>query len=399
MWVHSISENILSLITGLGIVQGILLACLLYFHPKSDRSVNLFLALYICCLSISATTPYIERLVTWQKSFFIEPVPLLLGPLLYLYIRSFTHTITWRNAFPHFIPFIVMFFISYWFFEYISTKYPDSKEVPADALHDPFAMTLGSCRLLVLLVYYFVARRALTAYQRSIRHLLSETSRVDLHWIRWLVNGYLILLLAGIVIYALMLQYPESFSQWLLINEAIIAPYIYLATYKGITQPTLWKAQPGLNKATVTAEIEEAEEIEQKKDHPEKPRQKAGLSRDKIDELAARIIALMETEKLYQETELTLQDLADKLASPTHQVSQAINEGLKKNFYDLVNSYRVAEAKRLLLEPGNRNYTILSVGFEAGFNSKTTFNTVFKKFTGLTPSEFREKEMMSLPQV
>jgi AraC-like DNA-binding protein len=73
-------------------------------------------------------------------------------------------------------------------------------------------------------------------------------------------------------------------------------------------------------------------------------------------------------------------------------VSQAINDGMKKNFYDLVNSYRVEEAKRLLMDEKNNNFTILSVGFEAGFNSKTTFNTVFKKFTGLTPTEFRARQ-------
>ena len=100
----------------------------------------------------------------------------------------------------------------------------------------------------------------------------------------------------------------------------------------------------------------------------------------------------MEKEKLYTETELTLKQLADKLQYPTYQVSQAINEGLGKNFYDLINSHRVEEAKRLLADPKNQNYTILSVGFEAGFNSKTTFNTVFKKFTGVTPTEYRDQK-------
>jgi YesN/AraC family two-component response regulator len=98
----------------------------------------------------------------------------------------------------------------------------------------------------------------------------------------------------------------------------------------------------------------------------------------------------MEKEKLFQEADLTLHELAGRLQSPTYQVSQALNEGMKKNFYDLVNGHRVEEAKRLLLDSKNRNYTILSVGFEAGFNSKTTFNTVFKKFTGMTPTEFRD---------
>ena len=64
-----------------------------------------------------------------------------------------------------------------------------------------------------------------------------------------------------------------------------------------------------------------------------------------------------------------------------------------------MNGYRVEEAKRLLVDPRNQNYTILSVGFEAGFNSKTTFNTVFKKFTGFTPTEFREKKKEGLIDV
>jgi YesN/AraC family two-component response regulator len=115
------------------------------------------------------------------------------------------------------------------------------------------------------------------------------------------------------------------------------------------------------------------------------------LEKEKIQEINTRVISLMEKEELYKEAELTLQDLSTKIQHPTYQVSLAINEGLNKSFYDLVNGYRVEEAKRLLLMPDSRNYTILSVGFEAGFNSKTTFNTVFKKFTGLTPTEYKSK--------
>jgi YesN/AraC family two-component response regulator len=187
-----------------------------------------------------------------------------------------------------------------------------------------------------------------------------------------------------------MLRYPEHFNLLLLINMVVATPYIYLASYKGVMQPTVWQIQPGLNKETVEEEMQEAEELESQIVNPEKQRSsKTGLSKEKIEGIIASITALMEEEKLYQETELTLQQLAARLQVPTYQVSQAINEGMSRNFYDLVNSYRVEEAKRLLQDPVSINYTILSVGFEAGFNSKTTFNTVFKKFTGLTPTDFR----------
>jgi YesN/AraC family two-component response regulator len=172
----------------------------------------------------------------------------------------------------------------------------------------------------------------------------------------------------------------------------IITPYMYLITFKGISQPTLWQIQPDLNKETVEKEMHQAEKIESFREEKENEPVIKGLPETKVMEIISHLIQLMEKDKLYQEHELTLQTLSDKLRIPSYQVSQAINEGMKKNFYDLVNGYRVEEAKRLLIDPKNQNYTILSVGFEAGFNSKTTFNTVFKKFTGLTPSDFREKE-------
>jgi len=106
----------------------------------------------------------------------------------------------------------------------------------------------------------------------------------------------------------------------------------------------------------------------------------------------------MENEKVYQEPELTLQLLSEKLQIPSYLTSHAINEGLKKSFYDLINGYRIEEAKRLLVDPRNASFTILSIGFDAGFNSKTTFNTVFKKFTGLTPTEYRKKYRSSSTQ-
>jgi len=172
----------------------------------------------------------------------------------------------------------------------------------------------------------------------------------------------------------------------------IIIPYIYLITFKGISQPTIWQIQPDLNKETVEKDMREAEKVESFREEKENQPVIKGLPETKITEIISRLIQLMEKDKLYQEHELTIQTLSDKLGIPSYQVSQAINDGLKKNFYDLINGYRVEEAKRLLVDPKNQNFTILSVGFEAGFNSKTTFNTVFKKFTGITPTEFRMKQ-------
>jgi AraC-like DNA-binding protein len=146
------------------------------------------------------------------------------------------------------------------------------------------------------------------------------------------------------------------------------------------------------------AAIHEVEVLTRETHSPANPTSTDQPADRRIYELAERVVALLENEKLYEEPELTLRGLAEKLETPTYLLSQAINEGLQKTFYDLVNGYRVEEAKRLLLDSRNRNYTILSVGFEAGFNSKTTFNTVFKKFTGLTPTEFRDSKRVQLEE-
>jgi AraC-like DNA-binding protein len=341
------------------------------------------------------TMPITMNVMGWQNSYLIQPLPLLPGIFLYFYLLSFRSTITWRKAWPHFIIIAIFFFLTYWNISAMAAIYPNADRIPVEGLRRPATLINILIRAIQQFIYYILARKALRSYQQSIQHLFSDTSRIDLHWARFLVNGYLVLIVAFLVIFPLILRYPQYFNSLLLLCMAVATPYIYIATYKGITQPTIWQLRPDTNKDAVEEEIQEAEAIELEIIQQEIPKlSKAGLSKGKMDEMAASIIALMEKEKLYTETELTLKQLAEKLQCPTYQVSQAINEGLGKNFYDLVNSYRVEEAKRLLLDPKNENYTILSVGFEAGFNSKTTFNTVFKKFTGATPTEYREKEKL-----
>ncbi len=377
----SIPEKILLFICGAGILQGILLAILVYFHRKADKTVNTFLALYICSTSMVMTLPLMMKFLGWQNSFFVMPLPLLPGPLLFLYLLSFRQRITWQKALPHFILFVLFFFIVRWNLSVLQQQYPNAEELPASALQRPATLILSCVRSLQQLFYFFLARKALRSYQQGIRHLFSETSRINLSWASFLVNGYLILILTFIAIFPLILRYPEQFNLLLLLNMAVATPYIYIATFKGILQPTIWQLQHETDKETIEGQLHEVENIQV----PE-----PGIPSGRNEEVIERITWLMTEERLFQEPELTLQQLAAKLSMPAYQVSQVLNEDMKKTFYDLVNGYRVEEAKRLLLDPKGNNFTILSIGFEAGFNSKTTFNTVFKKFTGQTPTVFRE---------
>jgi AraC-like DNA-binding protein len=118
---------------------------------------------------------------------------------------------------------------------------------------------------------------------------------------------------------------------------------------------------------------------------------RSGLSEVQVETYAALLSSAMDQEKLYLKNDLTIDELSDHLNIPRHHLSQVINDTFQMNFYDYINSFRVQTAKELLRSPKYKDQTILSLAFEAGFNSKTTFNTVFKKATGLTPSQFAKK--------
>ncbi|MGC8770482.1 MAG: helix-turn-helix domain-containing protein [Brevinematia bacterium] len=103
-----------------------------------------------------------------------------------------------------------------------------------------------------------------------------------------------------------------------------------------------------------------------------------------------KLIEVLENKKLYKKMDLSLPELANIVGIPRNHLSYIINEYAKTSFHDLINHYRIEEAKRLLINSKN-DINILDIAFEAGFNSKSTFNYVFKKYTGKTPSEFKEK--------
>ena len=100
----------------------------------------------------------------------------------------------------------------------------------------------------------------------------------------------------------------------------------------------------------------------------------------------------MDTKKPYIDADLTIQDISESLNIPRHYLTQIINEKLNKNFYQFINEYRVEEVKKLLSDKDYQKFTITAVAFEAGFNSKSAFNSAFKEITGMTPTEYKVQQ-------
>jgi len=107
-----------------------------------------------------------------------------------------------------------------------------------------------------------------------------------------------------------------------------------------------------------------------------------------VDRVIQRLYEIMIDEKAFADEELSLPDLARDLGITVHQLSEILNEHIKKNFNTFVNEFRVKEAQKLLVDEPDRS--IISIGFAVGFNSNTTFCTVFSKMTGVSPNQFRK---------
>ena len=100
----------------------------------------------------------------------------------------------------------------------------------------------------------------------------------------------------------------------------------------------------------------------------------------------------MQKQKVFLDPEITIDKLAGMVNTNRHFLSQVLNERAGQSFYDYINQYRVDEAKRLLRAPEYSNQKIASIAYDAGFNSLSAFNEVFKKVTGATPSQFKKDE-------
>jgi AraC-like DNA-binding protein len=122
----------------------------------------------------------------------------------------------------------------------------------------------------------------------------------------------------------------------------------------------------------------------------------SSLSEKEMEVIHKKIIDLVENDKLYLNNDLQVKDISDKTGISSHKISQTINTISAKNLYEFINEYRVEHFKSLLLDSNYSHYTILGLGLESGFNSKSSMNRIFKNFTGQTPIQFKESHTIKM---
>jgi AraC-like DNA-binding protein len=117
----------------------------------------------------------------------------------------------------------------------------------------------------------------------------------------------------------------------------------------------------------------------------------SNLNPQTIEQYKTQLIQLMEIQKVYLNGKLSIHDVSENLNIPRQYISEVLNEHMNISFQDFVNAYRVDEFIERLKNDQNNHFTLLAIATDVGFNSKSSFNAIFKKIKGLTPTEFKKQ--------
>jgi AraC-like DNA-binding protein len=219
-------------------------------------------------------------------------------------------------------------------------------------------------------IYLVLTLLVLRNFKKEMKQYYSSLHKVRMNWLHYLLFGFFIILAMYVLFYTLWITgnfIDSKIWRYLCVWEPVM---LLILGYKGLVQPDL---------------IFQADLLSSK----EKYRQ-SKLSKSDSRQLSHKLLKLMEQEKPYLKSDLTLLQLADELGISHVFLSQVINQNLHQNFFDFINRYRVEEAKKILKSDRSRRSTILNVAFDVGFNSKSTFYKAFKKEMGITPVKFRK---------
>ncbi|MDQ3798204.1 MAG: helix-turn-helix transcriptional regulator [Acidobacteriota bacterium] len=371
-------SGFLAILSLIGVAQGLLLASALISVKRGNNTANRLLASLVLVVSIFVLGAVVRTTnydwIVPHLSRLHDPFTFLAGPLLFLYIRTIVseRTAISKKDFLHFIPFGV-------FVIYLMPFYFQSAENKYRVLLVEFQQTgmgeyyyVRSILVIVhFLIYLFLSIWIIAALWRDPEGKSKPINRNALLQTRFLIAASIVILILSVLRYAL-----DHTAQTNLLIPLIVAATVYGLGYICLIKPE------------VVIGIEEPQPLQ-----PPAPKyEKSTLTPERSERYLKKLLDLMETEKPYLKGELTLQELAGQLSIPAQHLSQIINERLKQSFSDFINVYRIEEVKKLLLDPKKKHYSILALAEESGFNSKSSFNAVFKKHVNMTPSEFRNSQ-------
>lgn len=357
----------------MGFAHGLLFTSLLVIRGvREERASDLFLAALLfagCMLLLPTLLGFLDIHVLWNEWLFLPIDPgLLIGPLLYLFIIAHTNRAfrVSRQHLLHFTPFAV--YAIYHLAVFVQGKefvfrWMDTVDLP---YINPMYQLIT---LIVMGLYLGMGIKHYRQYRQWVEAEYANPESLQFPWITKFLWAIALTIAATCLLRIVeILQFDFDFIQaWLSSTMVTICIYyISIAGYMSARPP--WQAQNKLSKA--------------------KPDQANSLDEQTLNAELNRLITLMETGEAYLDPDLSLSGVARSLGISRETVSAVINTKQGKNFRSFVNTYRVDAFKKAVAAGQAEELTLFGLALECGFNSKATFNRVFKQLEGITPNAY-----------
>ena len=375
--------SVFDLIIFLGVFQGIFISWFFIRSGRRDVLPNLYQGLLLLFLSLSMfeellnNTGYIVKVLAISN--FAEPFNFAFGPLAFLYIRSLLYPDSKRKNWPHFLIFAfwVLYMVPYFiqsnelkYNSYVGMKHPDWEflDVISKFPSDPLGIRhYVNHFTAVQFTGYTIAMVYLTGLR--MKELKESFLGIKDPRLKLARNAGIHFLFIFMVFAFVKLNFTADVGDYLI---STYLSFMIFSTSWMVVRNSAFFGQPQFFLQFPGAKYE-----------------KSSLSKKEKSAIHQKILKEMEENRYFAGNLASLSDLAHTIRESSHHVSQVINEVMGKGFFEMLAWYRVEEAKRIIREDREAKLTVEDIAEQVGYNSKSSFNTVFKKQTGQTPSEFR----------
>jgi len=390
-------NEIILIIIFLGAVQGLLLSVFL-FSIRTNKISNRLLALLTLCWGIVLMTFALKEKGLYERFphflMAVDQLIFLFFPLLYLQVKYLLESHNKFNLYDlfHFSPFFISILLNIDFF---LMSGEEKLLMIRNSTEYFYLLEMISNEVIALqgVVYSILAIRLIRSYQVKIKNF---ESTIDKSIIKVLYIGISLILFSWVIgMVGLNLEYLNvniGFN-YFAYTYLILVLVIYIISYAAVKSPEIFK----LDINTLRDHSLNIKNLVTKPTGENNRLNEGDLEQSDISEIAEdpiilvlneRLVRHMENEKPFLNPELSLPELADSLEVSRNQLSAVINKIHKKNFYDFVNQYRVDEVKQLMKDPKNKHLKLISLAYDAGFNSKASFYRIFKQLTQMTPTQY-----------